>query len=146
MDGFWFKSSMFDIEPGEDEEINPRMYGRQLANWLKGQLELRGYDVEPVINEDWGRCLMCSRDPFMLWVGCGNMTDYSTAQENDPPPSKEQVVWHCFAVAEIPLLKRLFNKPDTAPALQKLNADLSDILSSDPRIVLTEQPQSNACL
>lgn len=140
MDGFWFQSSMFDIEPGEDEEINPRMYGRQLANWLKEQLELRGYDVEPVINEDWGRCLMCSRDPFMLWVGCGNMTDYSTAKEGDPPPPKEQIIWRCFAVAEIPLLKRLFNKPDTGPALLKLNADLSDILSSDPRIVLTEEP------
>lgn len=140
MDGFWFQSRMFDIEPGEDEEINPRMYGRQLANWLKEQLELRGYDVEPVINEDWGRCLMCSRDPFMLWVGCGNMTDYSTAKEGDPPPPKEQIIWHCFAVAEIPLLKRLFNKPDTGPALLKLNADLSDILSSDPRIVLTEEP------
>jgi hypothetical protein len=140
MDGFWFQSSMFDIEPGEDEEINPRMYGRQLANWLKGRLEQRGYDVEPVINEDWGRCLMCSRDPFMLWVGCGNVTDYSTAQASDPPPPKEQIIWHCFAVAEIPLLKRLFNKPDTGPALLKLNADLSDILSSDPRIVLTEEP------
>ncbi|KAF1712772.1 hypothetical protein [Pseudoxanthomonas sacheonensis] len=140
MDGFWFQSSMFDIEPGEDQEINPRMYGRQLANWLKEQLELRGYDVEPVINEDWGRCLMCSRDPFMLWVGCGNVTDYSTAQESDPPPPKEHIFWHCFAVAEIPLLKRLFNKSDTGPALLKLNADLSDILSSDPRIVITEEP------
>lgn len=140
MDGFWFKSSMFDIEPGEDEEINPRMYGRQLANWLKAQLETRGYEVEPVINEDWGRCLMCSRDPFMLWVGCGNMVDYSTAKETDPPPPKEQVTWYCFAMAEIPFFRRLFNKPDTAPALQKLNADLSDILSGDPRISLTGEP------
>ena len=73
MNGYWFTSSLFKIEPGEDEEINPGCYGRQLAVWLKKQLEERGYSVEPIINEDWGRCLMCSRDPFMLWVGCGNM-------------------------------------------------------------------------
>ncbi len=31
MDGYWFTSSLFEIEPGEDDEINPRMYGRQFA-------------------------------------------------------------------------------------------------------------------
>jgi hypothetical protein len=38
MEGYWFKSSKFEIEPGEDEEINPGMYGRQLARWLKQRL------------------------------------------------------------------------------------------------------------
>jgi hypothetical protein len=66
MDGYWFKSTLFEIEPGEDKEINPRMYGRQLSVWLKAQLELHGYFVEPIIKEDWGRCLMCSRQPFSL--------------------------------------------------------------------------------
>ena len=74
MNGYWFTSTLFQIEPGEDAEINPGRYGRQLAIWLKGQLEHRGYSVEPIINEDWRRCLMCSRDPFMLWVGCGNVS------------------------------------------------------------------------
>jgi len=66
MDGYRFTSDLFEIEPGEDEQINPRRYGRQLASWLKAGLESRGYSVEPVIAEDWGRCLMCSRDPFLL--------------------------------------------------------------------------------
>ena len=54
MEGYRFKSSKFEIEPGEDEEINPRMYGRQLARWLKQRLEEKGYSVEDIINEDWG--------------------------------------------------------------------------------------------
>jgi hypothetical protein len=54
MNGYWFKSNIFEIEPGEDEEINPRIYGRQLAIWLKDKLEKRGYKIEPIINEDWG--------------------------------------------------------------------------------------------
>jgi hypothetical protein len=138
MDQHWFKSDLFEIEPGEDEEINPRMYGRQLANWLKTRLESLGYEVEPVIAEDWGRCLMVSRDPFMLWVGCGNSPDYATAKEDDPPPATGDVLWTCFAMAEVSFLKRLFTRPDTAPAVAKLNADLAAILSAEPRITLVD--------
>ena len=69
MDGYWFTSKLFTVEAGEDEEVNPGRYGRQLATWLKAQLEQRGYGVEPVITEDWGRCLMLSRDPFFVVGG-----------------------------------------------------------------------------
>ena len=120
MEGYWFKSSKFDIEPGEDQEINPRMYGRQLARWLKERLEDKGYSVEDIINEDWGRCLMCSRDPFMLWVGCGSVSDDETVQPDDPPPAKSDVTWHCFATAEVFFWKRLFRRIDTKPAVSKL--------------------------
>ena len=140
MDGYWFKSTLFEIEPGEDGEINPRMYGRQLAAWLKVRLEQLGYEVEPVIAEDWGRCLMCSREPFMLWVGCGNVVDYDTAQPDDPPPAKEDVVWYCFATAEVSFLKRIFKKPDTSAQVSKLDADLRAILCGEPDIALVAQP------
>jgi hypothetical protein len=139
MDGYWFKSSKFEIEAGEDEEINPRMYGRQLARWLKERLEEKGYSVEDIINEDWGRCLMCGRDPFMLWVGCGSV-DYESAQPGDGPPIKETVVWHCFVTAEVFFWKRLFRKIDTEPAVAKLYADLGQILSAEPEITLVQEP------
>ena len=138
MDEFRFRSDLFQIEPGEDEEINPRMYGRQLANWLKARLEARGYVVETVIAEDWGRCLMLSREPFDLWVGCGNMMDYGAAREGDPPPAIEDVTWTCFSTAQVPWMKRLLGKVDTAPALAKLDADLEAILRGEARIRLVE--------
>ena len=140
MDGYWFTSALFEIEPGEDEEINPRMYGRQLAAWLKAKLEQRGYDIEPIIAEDWGRCLMCSRQPFMLWVGCGSVVDYDTAQPDDPPPAKENVVWYCFPMAEVPFWKRIFKRPDTAAQVSRLDADLRAILSDEPNITLVARP------
>jgi hypothetical protein len=136
MNTYRFTSTLFEIEPGEDEEINPRMYGRQLAAWLKTQLEARGHAVEPVIAEDWGRCLMCAREPFLLWVGCGNETDYATTRPGDPPPAKDNIVWVCFAEAEIPLWKRLFKRPDTSAALARLDNDLSSILNDEPSIAL----------
>src|SRR5262249_47369799 len=98
----------------------------------------RGYAVEDIINEDWGRCLMCSRDPFMLWVGCGNVTD-DPAATGDAPPSKEEAIWHCFATAEVSFWKRLFRKIDTTPAVAKLHADLGQILKSEPEITLVEE-------
>ena len=124
----------------EDEEINPRIYGRKLAAWLKERLETSGYAVEDVIAEDWGRCLMCRREPFMLWVGCSNVTDKNTAEPSDAPPSKEDVIWHCFATAEVLLWKRLFRKVDTGPAVAKLHEDLGRILRSEPEITLVDEP------
>ena len=49
-----FRSTRFRVEPGEDAEINPGIYGRQLADWLRERLIEAGEAVEPVIAEDWG--------------------------------------------------------------------------------------------
>ena len=136
--GYWFRSTRFEVEPGEDEEINPGIYGKQLAEWLKARLEERGYKVEPIIHEDWGRCLMCSRQPFLLWVGCANMTSLSAS--SDAPPSKEQLTWHCFATAEVFFWKKLFRKIETEPAVAKLHADLGVILAAEPSITLVPEP------
>ena len=143
-EGYWFKSSKFEIEPGEDDEINPLIYGRQLARWLKERLEGRGYAVEDIINEDWGRCLMCSRDPFMLWVGCANMTEDEIASDNAagkaPLPATENIVWHCFAEAEVSFVKRWLRTIDTQPAVAKLDQDLGEILRAEPEITLVPEP------
>jgi len=138
VEGYWFKSSKFAIEPGEDDEINPGIYGRQLAAWLKERLEQRGYQVEGIIPEDWGRCLMCSRDPFMLWVGCANLDDPD--DKDGPPPRTEDIVWHCFATAEVFFWKKLFRRVDTAPAVAKLSRDLGEILRAEPQITLIPEP------
>ncbi len=137
-EGYWFRSTRFEIEPGEDDEINPGIYGKQLAEWLRARLEVRGYKVEPIINEDWGRCLMCSRKPFLLWVGCANVTDLDVSPEVVPP--KEQVTWHCFATAEVPFWRKLLGKIETEPAIAKLHADLGAILAAETTITLVPEP------
>ena len=131
-DGYWFKSSLFEIEPGEDDEINPGIYGRQLALWMKQKLEARGYTVEGIINEDWGRCLMCQRSPFSLWVGVGSVTETET---------KDAVVWHCFAVTEGGLRMRMFGKKNEIESSRaKLDAALQSILRAEPAILLVPEP------
>ena len=135
MDGYWFTSDLFAVEPGKDEEVNPGRYGRQPAIWLKAQLERCGYSVEPVIAEDWGHCLMLSREPFLLWVGCGNVDDAAT-----DGPVNGRIPWHCFPAAEVPFFKRLFGKLDASDALSKLDADLLAILSAEPAVTLVAAP------
>ena len=140
LENIFFKSDLFEIEQGEDEETNPRMYGRQLSNWLRKKLIEKGYEVEEVIPEDWGWCVMCAREPFMLWVGCSSLTDYETAKEDDPPPETEKIIWSCFVTAEVSFFKSIFKKINTEPSLLKLSANLEEIINSEKRITVINEP------
>jgi len=142
--GYWFTSSLFEVEPGEDEETNPRMYGRQLANWLRSKFELLGYEVEEVIPEDWGWCVMCQRDPYMLFIGCVNRIDYEVDEEDDTPPLKQNLLWHAVPFAEIPFFKRLFRKINTQPGLDKLDCDLCNVLDKESGIEVLAEKVSDA--
>lgn len=143
-DGYWFKSSEFGAEPGEDEETNPRMYGRQVATWLQERFLALGYDVEEAFGEDWGWCVMCQRDPYMLWIGCVNLRDYEYAQPDDPPPPTERLLWNVVPMAEVPFFRYLFKKkPDPRPGLDKIKAELKEILDSDPRVEVVDDEVSN---
>jgi hypothetical protein len=135
MDGYWFTSHLFAVEPGEDDEVNPGIYGKQLATCLKGQLESRGYVVEPIIAEDWGRCLMLSRDPFLLWVGCGNVQRHAAEGV-----ASSELIWHCFPAVDVPFFKRLFGKSDTSAALARLDEALRSILGQHPAITMVPEP------
>jgi hypothetical protein len=137
---YWFKSSRFEAEPGEDEETNPRMYGRQLAHWLRERFLALGYPVEDVISEDWGWCVMCQRDPYWLWIGCVNLADYEYAKPDDPPPATEMLLWQAGVTAEIPFFKYLFKrKPDVSAGLSKLDAELRRVLESETTIEIVDE-------
>jgi hypothetical protein len=138
MSEYWFKSTLFDIEPGEDEETNPQCYGKQLSSWLKDELSDLGYDVEDVIPEDWGWCVMCSREPYWLWVGCGCLVEETDSDAQEVIPNKDKIVWHCFVEAEVPFFKSIFKKADTTEGVRKLASDLESLLKSRTEITLLE--------
>ena len=145
--GYWFKSSEFEVEPGEDEETNPRLYGRQVASWLRGRFLALGYDVEEVFGEDWGWCVMCQRDPYMLWVSCVNLRDYEYTRPGDPPPPAEHLLWNVVPMAEVPFFRYLFKKkPVPRPGLDKIQSELKEILESDSRVEVVDDEVSNSWL
>jgi len=135
----WLKSSLFEVEPGEDENTNPGCYGKQLATWLRSKLIAKGYKVEEVIPEDWGWCVMCNRAPFLLWVGCGSVLDREPTPDAPPPDGKE-ITWSCFITAEKPFLRGLFKRIDSAAAVEKLFKEVEGILKSESAITLTSEP------
>ena len=140
MDQFWFKSKLFEIEPNEDDETNPRIYGKQLASWLRNKLNQIGYNNTECFPDDWGWRIICFRKPFMLFIGCANVNDYDTAIEYDPPPQKDEIVWSCFVGAEIPFFKRIFKKIDTTIEKTKLENDIHEILKAESSILLVDEP------
>jgi len=140
MNGFWFKSDLFEIEKGEDEETNPQCYGKQLSSWLKEKFIGHGYEVEDVIPEDWGWCLICSRKPYSLWVGCGSIVNEMEQEDSTTIPDKSEIIWHCFVVAEVPFLKKLFGRINTQPGIKKLSQELESILLTEPEIEPVPEP------
>lgn len=116
-----FSASCFPIEPGEDRETNPGLYGKALAHWLAGQLQRRGMAPEGVIAEDFGWVVMVARQPLMLWIGCCS-EDGSHSE------------WRVFVAAETGWLRRLLKHPDPRPEVARLEALLVDILGANPGV------------
>lgn len=142
--GYWIKSSLFAAEPGEDDATNPRMYGRQLANWLRERFVSLGYSVEEVIGEDWGWCVMCQRDPYSLFIGCISLALYEGARPGDPPPPKERLLWQVVPLAEMPTFKYLFRrKPDMHEGLTRLDTQLRSTLEAEPQIEIVDESVAN---
>ncbi len=143
---YWFKSTQFQIEPDEDEETNPGCFGKALAHWLANELKKYKYETE-VIPEDWGWCVMCLREDFLLWVGCGNMMSEEIRESTlDQPPSHENIIWHVFVEVEIPffMVKSIFKKwlgmLDLNNPKLLLKTALNEILVSNENLQFCEEP------
>jgi len=116
------RSSRFAIEPGEDEEVNPGIYGRQISNWLAEQLPTSGWRVTGTIAEDFGRLVGVEHEKFRLYVACANGHD-------------GELSWQVFAFAEGGGLRGMFAKPEKARIADRLLADVERILRSDPQTI-----------
>jgi hypothetical protein len=67
-----FTSLDFPAYLGEDKEINPRRFGKRLAEFLAQKLPQHGFSVSSIGTEDWGVMVELDNPEFPLWVGCGN--------------------------------------------------------------------------
>jgi len=138
--GYLFKSDLFEIVKGEDDETNPGCYGKSLSDWLSSKLSNKGYSTE-IIPEDWGWCVMCSREDMWLWVGCGTMILEEYDDKN--PPLGSEVRWTAFPVVETPLFKpkimKWLGKLDINTPLNQLDNELRVILNDESRIQIIEE-------
>jgi hypothetical protein len=114
-----FSSRHFAIEPGEDEETNPGIYGKALATWVAAKLKQRGVAVERIVAEDFGRCVMVRSKPFMLWIGCASL-DGDAAR------------WQMFVTLEQGLIARLFGRSEAQTELDRLREHFRAIVQDIP--------------
>jgi len=138
-----FRSALFKIIPKEDEATNPFCYGLSLAQWLKGRFTALGYDVEEVIAEDWGWCVMLARRPFMLWIGCGNDSSafdgLGPEQQQALMAQGDDLEWSCFVATDVPVWtgffwRRLVGRASTDAQVQVAAQQLEQVLSREPGI------------
>ena len=61
-----FRSSKFPAYEGEEEEINPGLWGKRLTEYLARKLAERGIETEEFIVEDWG-CYLPVKNEGFLW-------------------------------------------------------------------------------
>jgi hypothetical protein len=116
-----FRSTKFPPYEGEEEEINPGLWGKRLAECLVKRLSERGINTEEIIAEDWGWYIPIQNDGFRLALCCGH-------QYGDD----DQFL--CFTDPKIPVVRKLFKKIDATPQLTRLVETLQQIMASDPDI------------
>jgi hypothetical protein len=65
-----FKADKFPPYAGEEDEINPGLWGKRLAEYLQEHLPRHGLEVTALGAEDWGWMVEIENPEFPLWIGC----------------------------------------------------------------------------
>src|SRR5262245_31383570 len=115
-----FSSSAFPVEPDEDRDTNPSIYGKALANWLAEQLRAAGLPAGEVIAEDFGWCVPVASAPHKLYVACAS--------------GDEANEWRVFAFAEGGVLARMMGRDKSGESLSGLFAAVRRALESSQAI------------
>jgi len=116
-----FRSDKFPPYEGEEELINPDLWGQRLGEYLKQRLSVEGVETGELIPEDWGWCLPVKNDTFRLWIGCGHAQDHADS-------------YLCFVEPAKPKVRKFLRTIDTTERVGRIVAALDDILASDPDI------------
>lgn len=116
-----FKSDKFPPYDGEEEEINPGLWGKRLAEYLQENLSAHGLNVTGIGAEDWGWMVELENDEFPLWIGCGHQNG-----DNDE--------FLCFIEPSEPYIRKWFKKIDTTAQVGRVAEALKKIIGSNPDI------------
>lgn len=116
-----FRSSKFPACEGEDEQLNPGLWGKLLAEYLVRNLAEKGIETGEMNAEDWGWYIPIPNGDIELAIGCGHQFG-----EDDE--------FLCFTEPSSPIVKKFFKTIDVSEPLTRLTAALQEILAADPDI------------
>jgi hypothetical protein len=116
-----FRSDKFPPYEGEEEQINPDLWGKRLGEYLKEKLSIEGIETGELSLEDWGWCLPVKNESFSMWIGCGHYQEYPNG-------------YLCFVEPGKPFVRKLFKKIKTTQEVNRIVEALDKILTSEPDI------------
>jgi hypothetical protein len=116
-----FRSSKFPPYEGEEELINPGLWGKRLAEYFVEKLAEKGIATEEITAEDWGWYVPVRNKRFSLGLCVGHQNG-----EDDE--------FLCFTEPSRPIVKKIFRKIDATQELTRLTRAVEEILAADPEI------------
>lgn len=116
-----FRSDKFPPYEGEEEDINPGLWGKRLAEYFVENLPGQGIETEEIIAEDWGYFIPIVNAGFRLAICCGHQ--YGDDDE-----------FLCFTDPREPAIRKLLKKVDATEVLTRLTEAIRSILASDEEI------------
>ena len=118
-----FRSDAFPAYEGEEDEINPGIYGKRLAEFLVRGLKEKGFRTENPIPEDWGWVIKIENDDFPLWIGCANYEKYPNG-------------FLCFIEPHAATIRKFFffGTIDTTERVEAVHKALEEILTAETSI------------
>jgi hypothetical protein len=134
------RSAKFPILPGEEEQlVNPGMYGKALAEYLRERLNQRGYDGPFVCCEDWGWWVELKGAPFTFGVCI-----YCDSEGHRDGPldlfcTDGATAGRCWSWRKLRWV-------DTAPWSEKLYADLLAIFKADGEVEILNEAADEPCV
>jgi len=124
-----FRSNKFPPYEGEEEQINPGLYGKRLAEYLVEKLKEMKIETEQIIPEDWGWYIPIRNDGFRLAICCAHQKS-----GDDPSAWSQDDTFVCSTDPPKPVFRKWFKKIDATEQLGRLIAAMDRILTSDSEI------------
>ena len=120
---FQFISDDFPPYPGEDDEINPGIWGKRLAEYIVSNLAQLGVETDEIYAEDWGWEIPVPNAAFPIFIGCGNQTE---------PGSNKYL---CLIEPSKPKVRvGLFKKVSTEADVSRVADALDSIFATHPGV------------
>ncbi len=116
-----FRADRFPPFEGEEKAINPKLWGKRLAEFLRDGLRGKGFETDEPKAEDWGWVVPVRNKSFRLWIGCGHYQQYQDG-------------FLCFIEPHKPFVWRLFRRINTQKRIAALQQAMDEILTEEAGI------------
>jgi len=122
-----FRSEKFPPFEGEEELINPDLWGRRLADFLREGLTRQGFELSEPGYEDWGCYIQVLNQPIKMWIGCGHYQDLRN-------PESDEDSYLCFIEPHKPRVWSGVRRVDTRAHIERLQQAMDKVLSEESSI------------